>query len=294
MSEPPDTFMCMASDSQVRQEQRKLDQLRQKLQRESAKIGSAHEKAAKAKSAADKTKSNSTRQSRLAEASRQDKKANDAEKERAKIESRVATGEKKLSEARRRYDINSEKERKLALDRMNASITRSEARFHLSTVHSDRPLRAIPSTAANIDDHRDVFISHASEDKDDIARPLTEALQTRNLSVWFDELNITWGTPIRRAVEKGITNATYGLVIISPNFIAKQWTRAELDALYGRQMGQPDSQVILPVWHRVTADDMQQHLPMIAGIKALNTGVFSIEEIANEVASLVAAGRDKS
>jgi TIR domain len=34
---------------------------------------------------------------------------------------------------------------------------------------------------------RDVFISHASEGKDAIARPLAECLRARGCSVWFDE-----------------------------------------------------------------------------------------------------------
>jgi hypothetical protein len=137
---------------------------------------------------------------------------------------------------------------------------------------------------------KDVFISHASEDKDEVARPLAVALQNRGVSVWFDELSIAWGQPIHRAIETGIANAMFGLVIISRKFMEKQWTKAELDGLYGRQMGEPTGQgVILPVWHRVTADDVKQQLPMIAALKALNTGVSSIDEIADEVAKLVHA-----
>ena len=33
----------------------------------------------------------------------------------------------------------------------------------------------------------DVFISHATEDKDDIARPLAQGLISYKLDVWFDE-----------------------------------------------------------------------------------------------------------
>jgi hypothetical protein len=277
----------------VRQRQRELDQLRQKLSRESAKIGPAHEKAAKARSNADRTKSDATRKSRLSEAGRQDKKAGDAEKERAKIEGRIAAKAKELDEARRKYDVAVEKERKQALDRMNASINRSEELFHPSSV--PLPETIVAGALSEPDERWDVFISHASEDKDDIARPLAEALQARGLKVWFDELNIAWGQSIRRAIEKGIANASYGLVIVSPTFILKHWTQAELDALYGRQMGQPAGQgVILPLWHRVTADDVQQHLPMIVGLKAINTSLWSIEQIADEVAALVQGSEVKA
>ena len=40
----------------------------------------------------------------------------------------------------------------------------------------------------------DVFISHASEDKEEVARPLAEVLRRNGLSVWYDEfeLKFSW------------------------------------------------------------------------------------------------------
>jgi hypothetical protein len=39
----------------------------------------------------------------------------------------------------------------------------------------------------------DVFISHASEDKDEIVRPLATALQSSGLSVWYDKFELRIG-----------------------------------------------------------------------------------------------------
>ncbi len=39
----------------------------------------------------------------------------------------------------------------------------------------------------------DVFISHASEDKEAVARPLYQALKDAGVSAWLDEVNITLG-----------------------------------------------------------------------------------------------------
>ena len=36
----------------------------------------------------------------------------------------------------------------------------------------------------------DVFISHASEDKDGFVRPLAEALQKHRVEVWYDEFSL--------------------------------------------------------------------------------------------------------
>ena len=48
-------------------------------------------------------------------------------------------------------------------------------------------------TTANVSTQRDVFISHASEDKDEIARPLADELIRRGLKVWFDEYELVLG-----------------------------------------------------------------------------------------------------
>ena len=39
----------------------------------------------------------------------------------------------------------------------------------------------------------DVFISHASEDKKDIARPIFDACETLGITAFLDEEQISWG-----------------------------------------------------------------------------------------------------
>ena len=38
----------------------------------------------------------------------------------------------------------------------------------------------------------EIFISHASEDKDDFVRPLAQALVEEGLSVWYDEFELSY------------------------------------------------------------------------------------------------------
>ena len=47
----------------------------------------------------------------------------------------------------------------------------------------------------------DIFISHASEDKDDLVRPLAEQLRPRGLRVWFDETELKLGDSLRRSID---------------------------------------------------------------------------------------------
>ena len=53
----------------------------------------------------------------------------------------------------------------------------------------------------------DVFISHASEDKDDVVRPLAAELAAAGLSVWYDEYELRVGDSLRRKIDKGIAHS---------------------------------------------------------------------------------------
>lgn len=126
------------------------------------------------------------------------------------------------------------------------------------TAVADREPRDLPrqpnigpiATSNGLDAQRDVFISHASEDKDAIARPLAAELQSRGHSVWFDEFELTLGDSLRRSIDRGLAESRFGLVILSPSFFAKQWPQRELDGLTTREIA-GSTKVILPVWHEV-------------------------------------------
>ena len=49
----------------------------------------------------------------------------------------------------------------------------------------------------------DVFICHASEDKDEFVRPLAEALKSHHLEVWYDEFTVDVGDSLREAIDRG-------------------------------------------------------------------------------------------
>jgi hypothetical protein len=134
----------------------------------------------------------------------------------------------------------------------------------------------------------DVFISYATEDKDDVVRPLAHALQNRGLMVWYDEFELRIGDSLRRKIDAGITRSSFGLVVISNSFFAKGWTQYELDGLV--TMAVSGKQVLLPVWHRVSKDEVMRQSPSLADKVALRTADFSIDEIANEIASVVKSG----
>ena len=65
----------------------------------------------------------------------------------------------------------------------------------------------------------DVFISHASEDKDTFVRPLAHALNNLGVKVWYDEFSLRLGDSLSRSIDKGLAESAFGVVVISPHFI---------------------------------------------------------------------------
>ena len=107
----------------------------------------------------------------------------------------------------------------------------------------------------------DVFISHAWEDKEAIARPIANALSQAGVSVWYDEFTLTLGDSLRRSIDHGLAESRYGIVILSPHFFAKDWPQRELDGLIAKEISA--GKTILPVWHNVTREDVVRCSPML-------------------------------
>lgn len=130
----------------------------------------------------------------------------------------------------------------------------------------------------------DVFISHATEDKEDFVEPFAGALINQGLKVWYDEFELKIGDSLRRSIDRGLVNSKYGIVVLSLSFFAKKWTQYELDGLVAREV--EGNKVILPIWHRISKNDVLTYSPTLADKKALNTSDFTIDEIAKEIAAL--------
>lgn len=112
-----------------------------------------------------------------------------------------------------------------------------------------------------------VFICHASEDKDAIARPLATALLEEHVEVWFDEYSMRVGDSLREAIDRGLAHSDFGIVIVSPAFFAKRWPQRELNGLIAREMAGA-RRIVLPVWHGADPAMILQHSPPLADIVA--------------------------
>lgn len=131
----------------------------------------------------------------------------------------------------------------------------------------------------------DVFISHASEDKDTIVRSLAIELVGKGLKVWYDEFTLRIGDSLRQKIDKGLAKSRVGLVVLSPSFVSKGWTNYELDGIVTRTVS--GDQILLPIWHNITKQEVIDFSPSLADKVARSTATHTIEEIATEIAELL-------
>ncbi len=132
----------------------------------------------------------------------------------------------------------------------------------------------------------DAFISHASEDKGKLVRPLANALTKLGFRIWYDEFELKVGDSLRQSIDKGLVNSRYGIVVLSPSFFAKNWPQYELNGLTSREIA--GRKVILPVWYKITKDDLLAYSPPLADKVAVVTEGKSIKAIALALAEVLA------
>lgn len=131
----------------------------------------------------------------------------------------------------------------------------------------------------------DVFISHASEDKDTLVRPLAKALAEYGVRVWYDEFTLRVGDSLSRSIDKGLSASRYGVAILSQAFLRKAWPEYELRGLTAKAVGR--EKVILPVWYGVTREDVLTYSPTLADTIAIRAEGISVDDLALQIVEVV-------
>jgi hypothetical protein len=134
----------------------------------------------------------------------------------------------------------------------------------------------------------DAFISHATEDKQDVARPLAEELIRLGNRIWYDEFELKVGDSLRRSIDRGLAASKFGIVILSPAFFAKNWPQYELDGLVAKEM--TGGKIILPIWHKVSKNEVIGYSPSLADKVALHTAMHTIQELAEKLGDAMGEG----
>lgn len=207
-------------------------------------------------------------------------------KESAEIGKKIADKRKKRSEAYlklQKEQQNEQKKQDKANQRLQASYeSRIEELQHQLAMSVTVPQQ---NTVAS-DEEYDVFVSHAWEDKEDFVDEFVSELRKQGLRVWYDTDKLKWGDSMREKIDKGLSKSRYGVVVLSPNYIAehKYWTKAELNGLF--QVETINGKTILPIWHNLTKKQVTEYSPIIADRKAMTTALMTPAEMASELKDL--------
>lgn len=138
--------------------------------------------------------------------------------------------------------------------------------------------------AAAHPERRDVFLCHAWEDRRGVAKELHDLLERFGVRVWFSEKDVSLGTSLVRAIDKGLRMSHIGIVLATPNFLkslaAEGIADKELSALLATDR-------VIPVVHGLTYEELREESPLLASRSGLSTGEDTLEQVAVKIANAV-------
>lgn len=146
------------------------------------------------------------------------------------------------------------------------------------------PIRRTIENLATVPVLRDVFLCHAWDDRQGVAKELHDLLVSKGVSVWFSEKDVTLGVPLMRAIDKGLANSRIGLVLVTPALLKRLPQEGiadkELSALLARDQ-------LVPIVHNTTYEALREVSPLLASRTGLSTAEEPIADVAAKLAELV-------
>lgn len=275
------------------QHQRTVNRLDNEIADLEKKKAAADKKAAdEARKAANisisKNASASTIKSKMNAMARHSSASNNAAADSADFAKRIADKRKKRNDAYKKLQNEQNREKK----KEQQSIKRMQEAYEQKVSAMEAEL--IPQRTIGVEGHRnsnaapeyDVFVSHAWEDKESFVDEFVQALNNRNMKVWYDTSKMKWGDSMRAKIDEGLRHSRFGVAVLSPDYISegKYWTKAELDGLF--QLESINGKTLLPIWHCLTKKQVMDFSPIIAGKLAMNTASMTPDEIADKLIEL--------
>lgn len=114
----------------------------------------------------------------------------------------------------------------------------------------------------------DVFIAHAVEDKAEVTDELYTRLKEAGIKVWYSGEKLQVGGDLYQMIKDGLNKSRHGILVLSPNFFEGSWPVREFHVLWGKKDAR-----ILPVWHNITKEEIEQHDKLLAESWAVKTSV---------------------
>lgn len=131
---------------------------------------------------------------------------------------------------------------------------------------------------------RDVFLCHAWDDRQGVARELHDLLEAAGVKVWFSE-----GPRLGRSYDayyrQGLANSRIGLVLVTPALLKRLPNEGVADKELSALLA---SNQLVPIVHNTTYDALRNVSPLLASRSGLDTGEDSMSIVAQKIAELVA------
>ena len=147
------------------------------------------------------------------------------------------------------------------------------------------PVRANVERRATLPDLRDVFLCHAWDDRRGVALDLHDLLESKGVSVWFSEKDVSLGTSLLREIDKGLVKSRIGIVLVTPAFLNRVSgdgiADRELSALLARDL-------LVPIVHDTSYEALREVSPLLGSRSGLSTSEDTLPNIATKLAELVA------
>jgi hypothetical protein len=148
------------------------------------------------------------------------------------------------------------------------------------------PVRDNVEKLVKLPDLRDVFLCHAWDDRQGVAKELHDLLESVGVSVWFSEKDVGLGMPLMRTIDKGLANSKVGIVLVTPALLrrlpAEGIADKELSALLARER-------LVPIVHETTYEALREVSPLLASRTGLDTAEEPMADVAAKLAELLAA-----
>jgi hypothetical protein len=146
------------------------------------------------------------------------------------------------------------------------------------------PVRGKVEERASLPELRDVFLCHAWDDRDGVAKDLHDLLENDGVTVWFSEKDVGLGTPLLRAIDKGLAKTRVGLVLVTPALLNRLENEGiadkELSELLAREQ-------LIPVVHGTTFEALREVSPLLASRSGRSTAEQPLTDVAAKIAVLV-------
>jgi len=272
----------MSTNSRIEQLQREIATLEKKKADLSKKESDKTSEIARVRKSITPKTSPSTVKSRQSQIERAENEISRAKKGYADAQKQIANKQRELATLTVTQHKEQASIQKNLQQKYDAVV--EELRMATESNFSNVADRTLYSENANGEQY-DVFISHASEDKESFVNELYGELVHLGLRVWYDSACIEWGDSLRTKIDQGLSNSKFGIVVLSRHFINKGWTQYELEGLFNIEM--TNGKTILPIWHNITKSEVQKFSATLAGRLALSTSAYTPTEIAEKLKSLI-------